>query len=247
MVIIGLSSFLLFFIFPLLPLFFLFFFFSSFVPQTDPNTLALHRNNTEDGTGAIDYPTPPDVFFQWVQGWIGGILNDSVLFQALPGLWQAYIFGTMAHMAQPPFGPLNSHIKTYLPDALHFRRGIQNMRVRNLEIELPIPPLASDPTQPDFSIVQQAWWDAIIESYRDIDAPLRIALELRIMGDSSVIMAPQRGNKFGTASIEIASSMAAVADNTWIPYAQRITDKWMALPGENGAVLNSRPHWAKEW
>lgn len=226
---------------------FLFSCFLFFFPQTDLNILTLLRNNTEDGTGAYDYPTPPDVFFQWIQGWIGGILNDSLLFRALPGRWQAYIFGTMAHMSQPPIGPLNTHIKTYLPDALHFRRGTQNMRVRGLELEIPIPPLASDPTQPDFTIVQRAWWDAIMESYTDPTAPMRIAMELRIMGDSDIIMAPQRGNKFGTASIEVVSSMAAVADGSWDPYAQRIANKWMALGDENSAALNIRPHWAKEW
>lgn len=29
-------------------------------------------------------------------------------------------------------------IKTFLPDALHFQRGIQNLRVRDIEVELPV-------------------------------------------------------------------------------------------------------------
>lgn len=153
-------------------------------------------------------------------------------------------------MAQPPIGGpngLNSHIKTPLPDALHFRRGIQNMRVRDFELEIPIPALKSDPTKPDYSVVQRAWWDAIIAHYGDAKAPLRIALELRIMGDSGMLMAPQRGNGFGTASIEVVSSMAAAADGSWGGYAQTVADRWMALADAAGGRLNVRPHWAKEW
>lgn len=205
------------------------------------------RNTTGDREGVIDYPTPPDVFFQWMQGWIGGILFDDPLFRSLPGYWQAYLVGTLAHMAQPPNGPFNRHIRTFLPDALHFRRGAQNMRVTDLELEVPIPASKSDPTKPDYSIVQQAWWDAIIEAYADSAAPMRLAVEMRIMGDSKMIMAPQNGNKFGTASIEVVTSMSAVADGSWGRYAQKVADKWMALKDANGVKLKVRPHWAKEW
>ena len=74
-----------------------------------------------------------------------------------------------------------------------------------MEFQIPIPALASDPTQPDYSIVQRAWWDIINLCYEDDDTPMRLTLELRIMGDSNIIMAPQNGNTFGTASIEVIS------------------------------------------
>jgi hypothetical protein len=48
-------------------------------------------DNTQDSTGVIDYPTYPDLFLQWVQGWLGGVINDDPLFRALPGHWQAVI------------------------------------------------------------------------------------------------------------------------------------------------------------
>jgi len=121
------------------------------------------------------------------------------------------------------------------------------MRVTNFELEVPIPASKSDPTKPDYSVVQQAWWDAIIESYADPAGPMRIALEMRIMGNSEMIMAPQNGNKFGTASIEVASSMSAMADGSWGPYVQKVADRWVALKDANGAKLKVRPHWAKEW
>lgn len=48
-----------------------------------------------------------------------------------------------AMMALPPFdvpiyGNTLETIKTWLPDALHFQRAIQNIRVRDLEVEIPV-------------------------------------------------------------------------------------------------------------
>jgi hypothetical protein len=141
----------------------------------------------------------------------------------------------------------DSDVKTYLIDAIHFRRGVQNMRVRDIELQIPIPALADDPTKPDWTVVQKAWWDAIEIVYADDSAPMRIALELRIMGDSDIIMAPQTRNSFGTASIEVLTTMPAADDGSWAPFAQKIADKWMSYTTQDGALINTRPHWAKEW
>jgi hypothetical protein len=167
-------------------------------------------------------------------------------------------------------------IKCALPNALHFRRGvspslffyfpwlapflsddpvtnttppsqIQNMRVRDLEFQIPIPSLASDPTKPDYSIVQRAWWDIINLCYEDDDCPMRLTMELRIMGDSNLIMAPQNGNIHGTASIEVLSVPDAVSDDVWGPFLQRVADLWLGYKDAEGKLLNVRPHWAKEW
>lgn len=48
-----------------------------------------------------------------------------------------------AMMALPPFDvPIDGNnletIKTWLPDALHFQRAIQNIRVRDMEVEIPV-------------------------------------------------------------------------------------------------------------
>lgn len=81
---------------------------------------------------------------------------------------------------------------------------------------------------------------------------MRLTLELRIMGDSNLIMAPQRGNRWGTASIEILSVPDAVRDEEWLPFCQEVVDLWagykgrMSVGGEE-EDLNVRPHWAKEW
>lgn len=205
-------------------------------------------DNTEDSAGVIDYPTYPDLFLQWVQGWLGGVINDDYAFQQLPGHWQAVLLSSLAMFALPPqLGVINADIKTYLIDGLHFRRGVQNMRVRDMELQIPIPPLASDATKPDWSVVQKAWWDAIDAVYDDNTAPMRIALEMRIMADSDIIMAPQTNNSFGTASIEVLTTMPAVREDVWDPFVQEVANRWMGYKDANGEYLAVRPHWAKEW
>lgn len=211
-------------------------------------------NPTEDKTHLEDYPSPFLTFIQWVEGWLGMVMTTSPFFHVLPGRWQAEILATFGMVNLPPFGfpsfqqnePAKT-IVTAIPNALHFRRGIQNMRVRDLEFQIPIPGLPEDPSKPDFSVVQRAWWDIINLTYEDKDCPMRLTMELRIMGDSKLIMAPQNGNRHGTASIEVLSIEDAVTDGEWYPFCQRVADKWLSYKDENGKPLNVRPHWAKEW
>ena len=117
-----------------------------------------------------------------------------------------------------------------------------------MEWEIPLPALASDPTKPDLSIVQRAWWDVIKLVYEEAEdgrSPLRLTLELRIMGGSDMLMAPQKGNNCGTASIEILTLPNAVPEQ-WEAFKQKVADRWMNYEA-NGVKLNARPHWAKEW
>ncbi|KAL8730152.1 MAG: hypothetical protein Q9166_004235 [cf. Caloplaca sp. 2 TL-2023] len=154
----------------------------------------------------------------------------------------------MAVLPPTVFDSEQVEIKTYLPDRLHFFRGIQNCRVRDMELEIPLPPLKSDPSKPDLSIVQRAWWDAIkliYEEAKDGRSPMRFTLELRIMGSSNMIMAPQKGNDHGTASIEVLTVPNAVPEE-WEVFKQKVADIWMGYEVD-GARLNARPHWAKEW
>ena len=83
------------------------------------------RAETDD-SGATDYPDADDTFFQWVEGWLGGIVSANVFFRALPGAWQAQLLATLGMAVLPPTdGEDNTPtIKTLLPDALHFRRGV---------------------------------------------------------------------------------------------------------------------------
>lgn len=77
---------------------------------------------------------------------------------------------------------------------------------------------------------------------------MRLTLELRIMGGSNILLAPQYGNEpWGTASIEVLTVPDAVTDSEWGGFVQRVADAWMSYEGEGGKKLNVRPHWAKEW
>ncbi|KAA8577221.1 hypothetical protein EYC84_007212 [Monilinia fructicola] len=185
-------------------------------------------NETGDAEGAVEYPSPFDTFVQWVQGWVGSVLTGSEIFGLLPGRWQACILSSFGMVALPPFEfndfeqKKTIEYKTALPNGLHFRRGIQNMRVRDLEFQIPIPCLPD--ATPDYKPVRRAWWDIIQLCYRDSETPMRLTLELRIMADSDLILAPQRGNRWGTASIEILSVPDAVTDEEWAPFCQEVVD-----------------------
>lgn len=206
-------------------------------------------NTTTDPANAVNYPDDGNVFLQWVQGWLGGVITSVPFFNAIPGYWQAQLIASLGMAALPPtFGESKTPTyKTLLPDALHFRRGVQNMRVRDLELQIPLPPRKDDPSKPDFSIVQRAWWDVIQLVYQDAEtggdpsSAMRLALEMRIMGGSDMLLAPQKGNDLGTLSIEVLTLPDAVSDDEWQSFAQRVVDLWMSYGG------NVRPHWAKEW
>ena len=86
-------------------------------------------NKTTDPLGAIDYPDAYETFYQWLQGWIGGVVSANPLFQALPGAWQAQMLATLGMTVLPPTNGEDEAptFKTLLPDALHFRRGVSQM------------------------------------------------------------------------------------------------------------------------
>ncbi|CCX12342.1 Similar to hypothetical protein [Tuber melanosporum Mel28]; acc. no. XP_002841952 [Pyronema omphalodes CBS 100304] len=141
-------------------------------------------------------------------------------------------------------------VKCPLINALHFRRGIQNMRVGDFEVEIPIPAESVGSTKRDWTLVQRAWWGGIAAVYVDVkNVSARIALEMRVTADSGVIMAPQRGNTLGTASIKVITNMPAVEDKNgiWLEFKQTLAEIWTGYKGPDGEKLNVRPHWAKEW
>jgi hypothetical protein len=160
----------------------------------------------------------------------------------LPGRTQAELFGALAMGALPR----NVSIVTPVIEALHFQRGIHNLRVRDMEFEIPVPPRADDPTRPDWSICQRAWWDVIRNVYERADAPMRVALEMRIMGGSDVTLAPQHGNRLGTCSIEVLTNLRTPA-REWRKFMQDVVDLWMSYEDPDGRPLNVRPHWVKQW
>ena len=134
-----------------------------------------------------------------------------------------------------------------LPEALHFQHGIRHIHVRDVEIEIPI--LLNDEGQPDWSICQKAWWDAIYMIYNHLEEtgtlPVNLTLEMRIMGGSDIIMAAQRGNPC-TCSIEVLSTMV-VPHEEWIILVEKIIGCWINYKDSENKPLAIRTHWAKEW
>ncbi|KAF8849957.1 hypothetical protein BDZ45DRAFT_662416 [Acephala macrosclerotiorum] len=208
-------------------------------------------NKVDDNKDSVVYPDDALTFLQWIEGWIGGVFTSSPFFGALPGYWQAQLLA-IATMAQlpPTLGESDTPtIKTALPNALHYRRGIQNMRVRNLEFQIPLPPDPTDPTKPDLSIAKKCWWEVINLVYEvanesdDPSSPMRLVLEMRFLGQSNLVLAPYHGNELGTLSIGVLTIPDAVSDGEWNAFLQKVVDRWIVIADGQ----NVRPHMAKEW
>ena len=196
-----------------------------------------------DGARAQSEPYPGDwgTLVQQTEEYLAQLASESV-FRILPGRLQAELFGALA-MANLPGGDV---VVTPLIEALHFRRGIQNFRVLDMELEIPVPARGDDPARADWSVCQQAWWAAIANVLDRSDAPMRVALEMRIMGGSAITMAPQHGNALATCSIEVLTTPLTAHDE-WVAFMQDIADGWTSLTDHAGSLLNVRPHWAKQW
>jgi hypothetical protein len=197
-------------------------------------------NNDGESSKAQSYPGEWGTLVEQTEEYLAELATTTV-FRLLPGSWQAKLFGAMA-MANLPSGET---VVTPLIEALHFRRGIQNFRVLDMELEIPVPPRADDPSRPDWSICQKAWWAAIANVLARPDAPMRVALEMRIMAGSGVTMAPQNGN-LATCSIEVLTTLIT-PEGEWVAFMQDIADLWTSYSDAEGVPLNVRPHWAKQW
>jgi len=140
-----------------------------------------------------------------------------------------------------------THRTLPLSEALHFQHGIRHIRVRDIEIEIPIS--LKEDGQPDWNICQKAWWDAICMIYGHLEEtgalPVNLTLEMRIMGGSDITMAAQYGNQY-TCSIEVLSNML-VPHEEWKVLAEKIIGCWISYKDFEDNPLPIRTHWAKEW
>lgn len=206
--------------------------------------------STQDASGVSEYPSNVDTFLQWTQQYVAGLFTPSSMFNLIPEYWQTKLVGKIGLLGLPPL--LSDDIpiiKAALPNALHYRRGTTNTPVRNMEFQIPLMPYSNDSTANNFTVMQRAWWNVInlVCSYSERkgskSSPLRLFMEMRVMGGSDIIMAAQNGNDFGTASIGIVSFVNEASDQQWATFSQEVADLWMSY----GDELNVRPHWAKEW
>lgn len=209
-------------------------------------------NDTSDSAGVVDYPSDTERFFMFISQFtmnviqFAPVLNDLISATEL----QETAVTLLSHIAMLALPEFETPKKTFLTDALHFQRGIQNVRVLDVEVEIPLvarrqPETANQDVQ-DLGLVRRAWWDAILIAYRHTDTcPQRMPLEMRIMGDSNMVMAPQRGNTLGTCAIEVLTLESA--RDIWKPYAEEVLARWLSYSDADGKPLRTRPHWAKQW
>ena len=213
---------------------------------------SLHPNGwvncwNNDGDAKISQPlfTPLGTKIQILEELLAKLGNHTLL-RLLPAEWQTILLSDAAMLLLPGHETRTAPVA----DALHFRRGIHNMPVQDMEFEIPIPATAEG--LPDFSICQRAWWDAIVTLYewksKFNKIPMRLPLEMRIMSHSDVTMAAQHGNTFGTCSIEVLTlETGLVNQKDWLGFMQAVADKWASYTDAQGKPLNIRPHWAKQW
>lgn len=205
--------------------------------------------SVSDSTGAVDGLDNESTFLHWLAGWLGGIITSTDFYADLPTRWQIQLLASTSMLVLPPTltDQPDLTIKTAIPNAQRCMRSFEYMRVKAMELDIPIPHLPShspsDPLQMDWSAVRAIWWDIVRLIYANVDAPMRLTVGMKVMGDSNLIMAPQRGNKFGTVMIEIWNVTGIVPDEDWTSFCQQICDK-MRTRAPEGRV---RPHWGKEW
>ena len=200
-------------------------------------------HTTDDGSRAKTI-SEVTAFTQGLLGIIGEAFNETLGRLSAKAQTTLIAYSAMASLPDLKDGP--SQVVPLI-EALHFRRGIQNMRVVDLELEIPIPDTKDG--HADWSICRRAWWDVIQLVYKheaNGKYPLRVALEMRVMGDSNVIMAPQLGNKHGTCSIEVLTTLQTPTEE-WNAFMQEVADIWHSYKDANGNPLNVRTHWAKQW
>lgn len=194
------------------------------------------------------YPSEWLALNQWIQSWIAERVLKSATLALVPDHSEAKVLGDIAMRFMPESKEEEEAEVNYLSDALHIRRGIANLPVRNFEVEIPLYELLSTNGQTDYRLCNRAWNDAIdvVHSFGD-ESPLRLTLEMRIMGDSDILLAAQHGNKFGTISIEVVTTMT-VPFELWIRFVQQLINRWFEYKNPHtGEYLNVRPHLSKEW
>jgi hypothetical protein len=231
-------------------------------------------SDVQDPSGAIGYPSDEEIFLMFLSQFTLNVLQYTPALVTLIEVTnlQAAALTLFTHTAMLALPGWDKARKTPLPNALHFQRGIQNVRVLDVEVEIPLQPAQKDNlrhskpalgdgqrptngiagagktmrTKPDWNLVRRAWWDAVLVCYRHADTcPQWMPLEMRITAGSEIVMASQRGNDLGTCSIEVLTLEAA--KDRWTPYAEEIVGLWTSYKDAEGRRLRTRPHWAKQW
>ena len=229
-------------------------------PPSDRLWINCWKNNGSE-KDAEEYPSHIETHIHEVSSMLGEFANNT-LFKLFPDKLQQNIFShmAMAGLPGPEVKSINDvnndeKVTTQIMNGLHFRRGIHNMKVRDYELEIPIPNdpyRGNDKPVPDLQFVSELWWIGIdlINEYKSKEKyPIQVALEMRIMsGSSRVLMAPQKGNKW-TCAIEVLTT-TNIPQKEWVGFVNELNKRWF-----NSSMIEKlkmqglfcRPHWAKEW
>ena len=113
-------------------------------------------NKTDDSSGAQGYPSDAEIFLSFVETFGMNVMQEAKVMNDLvewTDMSEAEVtlisFFTMLNFHEVKAG--EKPIKTNLPDALHYQRAIQNVRVREVEVELPLTAKAGEPDKVDYS------------------------------------------------------------------------------------------------
>jgi len=205
-------------------------------------------NTTNDKKGAMrKYPTPLQTKFEQDSTNLARLVYEKI--RHLPDKFQTKTFGTFATLSMP-----STPEKTTVHNALHFRQGIHNFVVWDVEAQVPIYP-KKDGT-PDWTCVQKVWWDwmNIIIDWQHRDRWVcKGALEMRIMKCSEVTMAPQNyeGKAGWICAIEVLTfpmvSHEGFLKQDWKDFCQELVDKTATYTDPDGLPIPLKFHWAKQW
>ena len=135
-------------------------------------------------------------------------------------------------------------------EAMHFQRGIHYLPVRCMEFLIPIQENPKKCGESDWSILPKAWWEVISyvnDNYGKLKAcPMDLTLEMRVISESEMLLAPEHGNHYGTCSIEVLGTKLPSVES-WEEFKNVIAEKWASYTDNQGKPLNVRPHWGKEF
>jgi hypothetical protein len=81
------------------------------------------------GTPSPFLDLSPAFSLSQLEGYMGQLLTNWWAFQTLPARIQAWFLGTITFFQMPHVEEKKDAIKTYVSEALHFRRGIRTLHV----------------------------------------------------------------------------------------------------------------------
>jgi len=193
-----------------------------------------------------------EVFLQTANQFIG---NYSKCF----GIYEKFVAHIISLLGSYSMTAPKEAINCPSYDALHFQRGIQNMRVYDMEWVFPLEELLDEngdkvlnsagQTVPDCSLCRDLWFETVklYSNWKSVKdgkvhySPQLLPLEMRIIRGSEVCLSAAHGSPFAVY-IEVLTP-TQTDDKMFFEYCQDLTNAWGSIAGTE----NMRPHWGKLW